>query len=178
MAMASIDVPMTKLLDRSQKRAERTIHLREKETKFGKVYCFHCWKYVWHWSVAGVGYSHSWCIWPRLCSAFSAAFKTSHANAATIERNGKNRWSINSMKCCATAIASSALEDFGIIKGSDTRNIIDPSKMKREWKKTRVETTQLQRSSEGSLLALYFDGKKNETIYCEKKTVLAKENRW
>ena len=33
MTMASIHVPMTKLLDRSQKRAEMTIHLTEKEKK-------------------------------------------------------------------------------------------------------------------------------------------------
>ena len=170
--MVSIDIPMTKLLDRSQKRTEMTIHLTKKEKKTQNL------KRSTVFTVENTSdieaeqaqvtatadaYDPEFAVHSRLRSKPHMQMRQRLKETAKTA----DRFAVSS--AAAAAIASSAHEDFGIIKGGDTRSIIDQSKMKRERKKTRVETTQLQRSSEGSLLAPYFDGKKNETIYCEKE---------
>ena len=170
--MASIDVSITKLLDRSQKRAERTIHLTEKEKKRQNLERSTVFtventsdieaEQVQVTSTADA-YDPDFAVHSRLRS------KPHMQIRQRLKETAKTTDRFAVLSVAAAAIASSALEDFGIIKCGGTRIIIDPYKMKGEREKTRVETTQLQRSSEGSLLALYFDGKKNETIYYEKE---------
>ena len=172
MATASTDVPMMKLLDRSQKRAERTIYLTEKEKKRKNL------ERSTVFTVENTSdieaeqaqvtatpdvHGPDFAVHSRLRS------KPHMQMLQQLKETAKtaDRFAVSSV--FAAAIASFSLEDFGIIKGGVTRNIIDPSKMQRERKKNRVETTQLQRSLEGSLLALYLDGRKNEAIYCEKE---------
>ena len=179
--MVSIDIPMTKLLDRSQKRTEMTIHLTKKEKKTQNL------KRSTVFTVENTSdieaeqaqvtanadpYDPDFSVHSRLRSKPHMQMRQRLKETAKTA----DRFAVSSV--AAATIVSFALEDFGIIKGGDTRNIIDLSTMKSERKITMVTTTQFQRSSEGSLLARYFNDKKNEKINCEKKTVLAKENRW
>ena len=70
------------------------------------------------------------------------------------------------------AIATATLRDLEIIRKDNMAKAIDPFKIRRERKKARVETLELQRSLEGSLQGLYFDGKRNVTLQSGKKKVV------
>ncbi|KAK3909522.1 Transcription antitermination protein NusB [Frankliniella fusca] len=70
------------------------------------------------------------------------------------------------------AIATASLRDLEIIRKANMAKAIDPFKIRRERKKARVETLELQRSLEGSLQGLYFDGERNVTLQSGKKKVV------
>jgi len=63
----------------------------------------------------------------------------------------------------AAAVASAVLEDLGLITASDSTNVIDQSKVRRERKKTRDELCSREPDSVG-LRCLGFDGRKDKTI--------------
>lgn len=61
----------------------------------------------------------------------------------------------------AAIIATSVLQDLGVVSPKDTSKIIDRSKIRRERSKVREE---LQRSSCNVIEGLYFDGRKDKTM--------------
>lgn len=63
------------------------------------------------------------------------------------------------------AIASSVLQDIGVISESDTVHVIDKCKIRREKKSVR---TALQGIQTVELYGLYFDGRKDDTLVIEK----------
>jgi len=67
----------------------------------------------------------------------------------------------------AAAIASSVLEDVGLIQSNDTSMVVDRSKLRRQRCKTRAKI--VQQSQDASLRGLYFDGRKDRTLINKKK---------
>jgi len=59
-------------------------------------------------------------------------------------------------------IASALLQDFGVVNSSDSSAVIDKSKLQRERSKSRHRAVSATHTSE--LLALYYDGRKDETL--------------
>lgn len=64
----------------------------------------------------------------------------------------------------AAAIASAALQDFGIISPKDSGSVIDRSKIRRERKKKRHIVQLAEEDDNSALHSLYFDGRKDRTI--------------
>lgn len=62
----------------------------------------------------------------------------------------------------AAAIASAVLQDFGLVSADDCRNVIDPSKVRRERRKKRKQLQYKQISED--LCGIYFDGRKDKTM--------------
>lgn len=67
----------------------------------------------------------------------------------------------------AAAIASSVLEDIGVISETDTSLVIDRHKIRREKSRTRKELQQSQLDLD-ELHGIYFDGRKDHTLVIEK----------
>lgn len=65
----------------------------------------------------------------------------------------------------AAIIASSVLQDMGIVSPNDTSKVIDRSKIRRERSRTRQELTKLDSDSSMTCFpGLYFDGRKDKTL--------------
>lgn len=64
----------------------------------------------------------------------------------------------------AAAVASSVLEDVGLISPEDTSHVIDRCKVRRERKKNRCNMQLQGNLSDVQLCGLYFDGRKDHTI--------------
>ena len=64
-------------------------------------------------------------------------------------------------------IASAVLEDLGMITETDTSNVVDRSKVRRERKKVRAEYQQGNKVQLEPLKGLYFDGRKDQTLMQE-----------
>ena len=54
------------------------------------------------------------------------------------------------------------LQDFGLVSADDCRNVIDPSKVRRERRKKRKQLQYKQISED--LCEIYFDGRKDKTL--------------
>ena len=61
-------------------------------------------------------------------------------------------------------IATSVLQDAGLITENDQSLVIDKCKIKREKSKTRKEVQKENRDDPSTLLGLYFDGRKDKTL--------------
>lgn len=62
----------------------------------------------------------------------------------------------------AAAIATAVLEDYDIVTANDSFNVIDPSKIRRERKRKRIE---IKPSEESKIVSgIYFDGRKDKTM--------------
>lgn len=71
----------------------------------------------------------------------------------------------------AAAIASATLVDYGIVNESDTKNLIDSSKVQRARKKLRKK--QLEKLKNNGIEALFFDGRKDITKTNEVKRLIS-----
>lgn len=77
---------------------------------------------------------------------------------------------LNSDRYCVSdrataAIASSVLQDIGLITESDTSHVVDKCKIRREKSLVR---TGLQSKETTEIYGLYFDGRKDDTLFVEK----------
>jgi hypothetical protein len=63
------------------------------------------------------------------------------------------------------AIATSVLQDFGIVTPEDNVSVIDRNKLRRERKRKRTEINKIPNKLQ--MQGLYFDGRKDKTIYTE-----------
>lgn len=61
-------------------------------------------------------------------------------------------------------IASAVLEDLGMVTETDTSNVVDRHKIRRERKKIRTEYQQKNETLLEPLKGLYFDGRKDQTL--------------
>jgi hypothetical protein len=67
----------------------------------------------------------------------------------------------------AAAIATAVLEDYGIVTANDSSSVIDPSKLRRERKRKRIE---IEPSQESKIVSgIYFDGRKDKTMIINKE---------
>jgi hypothetical protein len=67
----------------------------------------------------------------------------------------------------AAALASSVLEDVGLIQSQDTSLVVDRSKLRRE--RNRIRDQIVKQSHVTSLRGLYFDGRKDQTLVIKKE---------
>ncbi len=68
----------------------------------------------------------------------------------------------------AAALASSVLEDVGLIQSKDKSMVVDRSKLRRERNRTRDQMVKQSQSHVTSLRGLYFDGRKDQTLVITK----------
>lgn len=66
------------------------------------------------------------------------------------------------------AVASSVLQDFGIITDYDHTNVIDKNKLRREKSLNRSKLQMLNKDKHNPLQGLYFDGRRDDTLIIEK----------
>lgn len=75
----------------------------------------------------------------------------------------------------AAAIASSTLQDFGIVTEDDSTKVIDRSKVRRARSRVRKETSCKVRynkaSSETGVTSIFFDGRRDKTLTVVRKGV-------
>lgn len=64
----------------------------------------------------------------------------------------------------AASIASSLLQDIGIIHEGETSHVVDRSKIRRERKKSRISAKEIASKNSQPLTGLYFDGRKDATV--------------
>nr|CAH7728928.1 unnamed protein product [Callosobruchus chinensis] len=69
----------------------------------------------------------------------------------------------------AAAIASAVLQDVGIVTEENLTNVIDKNKVRRARGKARSLLRKEQVSTKIHIKSIYFDGRKDKTIYQEKK---------
>jgi hypothetical protein len=71
----------------------------------------------------------------------------------------------------AAALATAVLQDFGLVSESDQSKVIDKSKIRRERHKLRENLKDMRsgRAKEQQFTALYFDGKKDDTLMKRKE---------
>lgn len=74
----------------------------------------------------------------------------------------------------AAAIASAALQDFGIISPDDSQNVVDRNKIRRARQRKRNLLQKMNKDNRENLLqTLYFDGRKDHTM-----TNVQKGSKW
>lgn len=66
------------------------------------------------------------------------------------------------------AVASSVLQDFGIITDYDHTNVIDKNKIRREKSLNRSKLQVQNKDKHNPLRGQYFDGRKDDTLIIEK----------